>query len=54
MASLTGDRHTALEAFLQDPQVSSKLTPEGTEKLLEEMIDGHVKYLPKFSDRSAL
>jgi len=49
-AALTGDRHTALQAFLQDPQVSSKLTPEETKKLLEELINEHIRYLPKFSD----
>ena len=48
-AALTGDRHIALQAFLQDPQISSVLTPEQTAALLDEMLDTHAEYLPQFS-----
>ena len=48
-AALTGDRHVALQAFLQDPQISSVLTPEQTAALLDEMLDAHAEYLPQFS-----
>lgn len=47
-AALTGDRDVAYRAFLQDPQVSSSLTPEQTERMLDEMLDAQVKYLPDF------
>ena len=47
-AALTGDRHTAFKAFLQDPQVSSKLTPEKTRGMLDEMLSAHAGYLPSF------
>jgi len=48
-AALTGDRHIALQAFLQDPQISSVLTPEQTAALLDEMLEAHAEYLPQFS-----
>lgn len=47
-AAVTGDRSIAYKAFLQDPQVSSKLTPEETEKMLNEMLNVHARYLPSF------
>jgi alpha-galactosidase len=47
-AALTGDRHVALQAFLQDPQVSTKLTPEETAALLDELLKAHAAYLPQF------
>jgi len=47
-AALSGDRHTAYRAFLQDPQISSKLTPEQTEKLLDEMLNAHSGLLGGF------
>mgnify|MGYP005632185059 CR=1 FL=1 len=50
-AAVTGSRDIAYKAFLQDPQVSSRLTPEETEELLDEMLNAHAKYLPTFSKR---
>ena len=50
-AAVTGDRDAAYRAFLQDPQVSSKLTLEETEKLLDDMLNAHAKYLPAFFKR---
>ena len=47
-AALTGDRHIALQAFLQDPQVASRLTPVETGKLLDELLKAHAKDLPQF------
>jgi len=47
-AALTGSRRTALQAFLLDPFVSSKLTIEETENLLNEMLSTHAGYLPQF------
>jgi len=48
-AAATGDRQTALEAFLQDPQISARLTPEETERLLNEMLEAHAGHLPQFN-----
>ena len=47
-AALTGDRHTALQAFLLDPQTASALTPEETKVLIDELLDAHAGYLPRF------
>ncbi|RJS83808.1 hypothetical protein CW706_05485, partial [Candidatus Bathyarchaeota archaeon] len=47
-AAVTGDRDIAYRAFLQDPQVSSKLTLEETKRLLDDMLNAHAKYLPVF------
>jgi len=47
-AALTGDRHIALQAFLQDPQISSVLTPEETAALLDELLKAHADHLPQF------
>jgi len=47
-AALTGDRHIALQAFLQDPQISSVLTPEETAALLDELLEAHAEHLPQF------
>jgi len=47
-AALTGDRHTALQAFLLDPQVAAALTSEETKTLLDELLEAHAEYLPKF------
>jgi len=47
-AALTGDRHIALQAFLQDPQISARLTPEETASLLDELLEAHAEYLPQF------
>jgi len=47
-AALTGDRQIALQAFLQDPQIAAKLTPEETAALLDELLQAHADYLPQF------
>jgi alpha-galactosidase len=48
-AALTGDRHTALQAFLLDPATSARLEPEDTAKLLDEMLRANAQYLPRFA-----
>jgi alpha-galactosidase len=48
-AALTGDRHTALQAFLLDPATSARLEPEDTAKLLDEMLRANARYLPRFA-----
>ena len=47
-AALTGDRRIALQAFLQDPQIAAKLTPEETAALLDDLLKAHADYLPQF------
>jgi alpha-galactosidase len=47
-AALTGDRYIARQAFLQDPQVAAKLTPEAAEALLDELLKAHAAHLPQF------
>ena len=47
-AALSGDRHVALQAFLQDPQTAAKLAPEETSALLDELLEAHADYLPQF------
>ena len=47
-AALTGDRHSALQAFLQDPQIASVLTPQETAALCDELLAAHADYLPQF------
>jgi len=47
-AALTGSRRTALQAFLLDPFISSKLTIEETENLLDDMLAAHEGDLPQF------
>ncbi len=47
-AALTGDRHIALQAFLQDPQIGSTLTPEETAAMLDELLQAHAGYMPQF------
>lgn len=49
-AALTGDRHTALQAFLLDPQTEAALTPEETKALLDEMLKAHAEVLPQFHE----
>jgi alpha-galactosidase len=48
-AALTGDRHIALQAFLQDPQIAAVLTPEETAALLDELLEAHADHLPQFA-----
>jgi len=47
-AALTGDRNMAYKTLLQDPQVSSRLTMEKTEKMLDDLLNAHAQYLPSF------
>jgi len=47
-AALSGDRHVALQAFLQDPQIAARLGPEETAALLDELLEAHADYLPQF------
>ena len=47
-AALTGDRNMAYKALLQDPQVSSTLTREKTEKMLDDLLNAHAEYLSSF------
>jgi len=47
-AALSGDRHVALQAFLQDPQIAARLAPEETAALLDELLEAHADYLPQF------
>ena len=47
-AALTGDRHIARQAFLQDPQMAAKLTPEKAAALLDELLEAHAAHLPQF------
>jgi len=47
-AALSGDRHVALQAFLQDPQTAAKLALEETAALLDELLEAHAEYLPQF------
>jgi len=48
-AALSGDRKVALRAFQQEPHIAAKLTPKETERLLDELILAHAKYLPRFA-----
>ncbi len=48
-AGLSGDRCLALQAFLLDPFVSSKLTIDEAERLMNEMLAAHADYLPQFA-----
>jgi alpha-galactosidase len=48
-AALTGDRYIARQAFLQDPQVAAKLTPEAAVALLDELLQAHAAHLPQFA-----
>ena len=47
-AALSGDRHVALQAFLQDPQIAARLALEETAALLDELLEAHADYLPQF------
>jgi alpha-galactosidase len=52
-AALSGDRRLALQAFLLDPFVSSRLSIEQTEELLEEMLAAHGEHVPQFASPQA-
>ena len=48
-AALSGDRRTALHAFLLDPLVSSVQEIEQTEQMLDEMLQANARFLPQFA-----
>ncbi len=48
-AALTGDRRILRQAFLHDPQVAAKLTPEKAMALLDELLKAHAVHLPQFA-----
>ncbi|MEM2849894.1 MAG: hypothetical protein QXI36_06445, partial [Candidatus Bathyarchaeia archaeon] len=50
-AALTGDRSLAFQALLQDPQVAAKLKPDRVGKLLDDLLNAHAQYLPRFFRR---
>lgn len=50
-AALTGDRSLAFQALLQDPQVAAKLKPDEVGKLLDDLLNVHAQYLPRFFRR---
>jgi alpha-galactosidase/6-phospho-beta-glucosidase family protein len=47
-AALSGDRDTALHAFLLDPNTQARLDLEQTGALLDEMLDANARWLPLF------
>lgn len=48
-AALTGDRRTALDAYLSDPNVAARLTYQEASALLDELLVAHARYLPQFA-----
>ncbi len=46
-AALTCDRQLVMKAFLKDPLVKGRAGEDEVEKLVNDMIDGTVKYLPE-------
>ena len=48
-AGLTGDRKTALHAFLQDPMCQARLSMEGIVRLMDELFAAHRAHLPQFA-----
>jgi len=48
-AALSGDRRLALHAFQQEPQVAAKLTPQEAERLFNDLMQAHARYLPLFN-----
>jgi alpha-galactosidase len=52
-AALTGDRHTALQAFIHDPLLAARLEPEQAAALLDEMLEANERFLPQFAARTA-
>ncbi|MBS7611176.1 hypothetical protein KEJ27_03035 [Candidatus Bathyarchaeota archaeon] len=47
-AALTGDKSLAFQALLQDPQVAAKLKPDEVGRLLDDLLNAHAQYLPRF------
>jgi alpha-galactosidase len=48
-AALTGDRRTALQAFLLDPATAAVLEPPQIAQMLDEMLRANARYLPRFA-----
>lgn len=48
-AALSGDRRTALNAFVHDPLIAARLRPEQAESLLDEMLAANQSFLPQFA-----
>jgi len=48
-AALTGDYHTALQAYESDPQTQARLDMPDIRRLLDELLSAHRDYLPQFS-----
>ena len=48
-AALSGDHRTALQAFMSDPQVQSRLELSQIPALLDEMLTAHRTHLPRFA-----
>ncbi len=52
-AALSGDRHTALQAFIHDPLLAARLEPQQAAALLDEMLEANERFLPQFSGKRA-
>jgi alpha-galactosidase/6-phospho-beta-glucosidase family protein len=52
-AALSGDRHTALQAFIHDPLLAARLEPEQASALLDEMLQANERFLPQFTHKAA-
>lgn len=48
-AALTGDRRTALNAFVHDPLIAARLRPDEAEAMLDEMLEANSASLPQFA-----
>ena len=48
-AALSGDRHLARQAFIHDPLVAARLTPDGAVEMMEEMLEANRRFLPQFA-----
>jgi alpha-galactosidase len=48
-AALSGDRRRALEALTLDPLVEATLTLDGTERLLDDLLEANAAFLPRFA-----
>ena len=48
-AALSGDRQTALEAFLLGPLLAARLDADETARLLDEMLTANAAHLPRFA-----
>src|SRR5260370_16065211 len=52
-AALSGDRHTALQAFIHDPLLAARLEPQQAAALLDAMLQANERFLPQFSGKRA-